>query len=106
MSHWLFVLLVHYELLLLKLWDKYINDMMCVSCIYCEIFCRLGWLNNVQSETNPVGNIEKRVSFIYSNVVMNAKHNTLLIAVTFYDEKETHACIGKDSNPWRELVNF
>ena len=50
-------------------------------------------------ETNPVENIEKRVSFIYSNVVMNAKHNTLLIAVTFYDEKETHACIGKDSNP-------
>ena len=104
MSHWLFVL--HYKLLLLKLWGKYINDMMCVSCIDCEIFGRLGWLNNVQSETNPVENIEKRVSFIYSNVVMNAKHNTLLIAVTFYDEKETHACIGKDSNPWRELVNF
>ena len=104
MSHWLFVL--HYKLLLLKLWGKYINDMMCVICIYCEIFGRLGWLNNVQSETNPVENIEKRVSFIYSNVVMNAKHNTLLIAVTFYDEKETHACIGKDSNPWRELVNF
>ena len=53
----------------------------------------------MQSETNPVENIKKRVSFIYSNVVMNAKHNTLLIAVTFYDEKETHACIGKDSNP-------